>query len=88
MTLIQTTYPNPIALHAVKQEVHSALAGALASVFKKLGTELKPKPKQKLLRCKTTVHVVTLNVRTLNRLGPPLELRASAAEHNTDILCI
>ena len=88
MTLIQTICPNNISLHIGKQGAHSGKVGALTSVFEKSARELKPKPKQKLLRCKSTVHIVTLNVRTLNRIGQLPELTASVAEYNVDIVCI
>ena len=81
--MIQTMYPNCITHCAGKQGVYSAEVGALAQVFENSITELTPK--QKLLRCKSTVHIVTLNIRTLNRIGQLLELTASMAEHNTDI---
>ena len=85
--LIQTKCPNRIALCAGKQGRRAAEVGTLALVFEKSATELKPKPKQKLFRCKSTVHIATLNIRTLNRIGQLPELRASAAEHNIDIAC-
>ena len=69
----------------VKKGARPAEVGALASVFEKSATELK---QQKLLKCKQTVQIVTFNVRTLNRIGQPPELTASALEHNIDIICI
>ena len=86
MTLTQTICPNYIALHASKQEARSVEVGALAPVFKKSAAELKPK--QKLLKCKSTVHIATLNMRILNKIGQLAELTVSAAEYNIDILCI
>ena len=80
--------PNHIALCMGKQREHSAAVGALAPVFEKLAIELKHIPKQKLLRCKSTIHIATLNIRTLNRIGQLPELTATVAEHNIDIVCI
>ena len=65
MALTQTISPNCIALHAGKQRTHSAEVGALAPVFKISASELK----QKLLKCKSMVHIVILNVKTLYRIG-------------------
>ena len=86
MTLTQTICPNRLALRTNKQAAGSAKVGTLASVFEKLATKHKPKPKQKLLWCKSTVHIVTLNVWTLKRICLLPELTASAAEHNIDIV--
>ena len=83
MTHTQTTYINRIALHAGKKGARPAEVGALASVFEKSATELK----QKLLKCKQTIQIVTFNVRTLNRIGQLPELTASAVEHKIDIIC-
>ena len=80
MSLNQTTCSSHIGLHAGKQGEHSTEVGALAAVFKKLATELKSNPK--LLRCKNTVRIVTLNMRTLNRISQLLELIAFSVEHN------
>ena len=66
----------------------SVEVGALFPVFEKSPTELKLKPKQKLLICKNTVHIVTFNVRNLKRIGLLSDLIAPAAEHNIDIVCI
>ena len=57
-----------------KPGAHSAEVEVLAAVFEKSATELK----QKLFRCKITVHIVKLNVRTW----------MSSAEHNIDIVCM
>ena len=57
-------HSNCIILHTRKQGVGSAEVGALAPMFEKSATELKFKPKLKLLKCKSTVHIATLNVRT------------------------
>ena len=51
-------------------------------MFEKSATELK----QKLLKCKQTIQIATFNVRTLNRIGQPPELTASAVEHKIDII--
>ena len=85
MTHTQTTYTNRIALYAGKKGARPAEVGALASVFEKSATELK---RQKLLKCKQTLQIVTFNVRTLNRIGQLLELLASAVQHKIDIICI
>ena len=79
-----TPIPNCIAFHADKQGAHSAEVGALAPVLEKSATELK----LKLLKCKCTVHIATLNARTLNRIGQLPELTVSVAEHNIDIVHI
>ena len=42
LTLIQTVRPNHIALNANKQAAHSAENGALAPVFEKSATDVKP----------------------------------------------
>ena len=73
---------NHIALCASKQGAHSADVGTLAPMFEKSATELKLK--QKLPRCKSTVHIGTFNVRTLNRIGQLLELAAFVAEYDID----
>ena len=82
MTLIQTVYPNHIALRTRNQEACFVEIGILASAFEKSATELKHK--QKLLKCKSTVYIATLNVRTLNRIDQLLVL----TEHNIDIVCV
>ena len=86
MTLTQTICPNCSTLRTGKNEVRSVELGALAPVFEKPATELKVKPKQKLLKCKSTVHILIFNVRTLNRIGQQTELTASVAEHDIDLL--
>ena len=85
MTLIQTMYPNRVTLQAGKQGTRFAEVRALTPVFEKSNTELKLKPKD--LRCKSTACIVTLNIRTLNRIDQLPELTASVAEHNIDIVC-
>ena len=85
MTYTQTTCINCITLRAGKKRARPAEVGALASVFEKSATELK---QQKFLKCKQTMQIATFNIRTLNRIGQILELTASAAEHNIDIICI
>ena len=76
-------FPNHIILCMGKKRAHSAEVGTLPhpSVFEKSVIELKLTPKQKLIRCKSTIKMATLNVRTLNRICQLLELTASAAEH-------
>ena len=86
MIYTQTNSPNRIALHTSKKGVRPAGVGALAPVFEKSATELKLK--QKLLKCKHTIQIVTFNVRTLNRIGQLPELTASAIDHNKDMICI
>ena len=86
MTHTQTTCPNRIALRAGKKGVCPTEAGALIPVFKKSAIELKLK--QKLLKCKCTIQIATLNVRTLNRIGQLPEMTASAIDHNIDTICI
>ena len=65
MTHTQTTYPNHIALRTVKKRRTSCWGWS--PVFEKLATELKIK--QKLLKCKLTIQIVTFKVRTLTRIG-------------------
>ena len=79
---------NCIILRTGKTRVRSAEVRSLAPVLKKSATVLKLKPKLKLLRCKNTVHIATLNNRTLNRIGQLPELTASATEHNIDFVYI
>ena len=50
---------------------------------KKSAKELKLK--QKLLKCKRTIQIVTFNVRTLNRIGLIPEL--TTIDHNIVIIC-
>ena len=52
-------YSNSVALRVSKQGVRSAEIGALA--FEKSAIELKPKPKQKLLKFKSIVYIMTLS---------------------------
>ena len=68
----------------VKKGTRPAQAGALVLVFKKSATELKLK--QKLLKCKNPIQIVTFNVRTLNKIGQLPKLTASAIDHN--IICL
>ena len=86
MTHTQTTCPNCIAHHAGKEGAHPAEVGALAPVFEKFTTELKLK--QKLLKCKCTIQILTFNIRTLNRMGQIPELTALVTDHIIDIICI
>ena len=86
MTHTQTTCPNHIALHMGKKGVCPTEVEALAPVFEKSATELKLK--QKLSKCKSTIQIVTFNVRTLNRIGQLPKWTASAIDHNIDIICI
>ena len=86
MTHTQPSCPNCITLCAGKKGVCPAEVGALASVFEKSATELKPK--QKLLKCKRKIRIATFNVRTLNKIGQIPELTGSEIDHNRDITCI
>ena len=86
MTLTQTPCPNRIPLRAGKKGARPAEVGVLASVFEKSTTELKLK--QKLLKCQRTIQIATFNIRTLNRIGQPPELTASAIDHNIDKICV
>ena len=86
MTHTQTTCPNLITLRSDKKEARPAEVGALSPVFEKSVTELKLK--QKLLNCERTIHIVTFNVRILNRIGQLPELTASVIYHNIDIICM
>ena len=43
---------------------------------------------QKLLKCKSTIQIATIHVRTLNRIGQLPEQTASAIDHNIEIICI
>ena len=71
--------PNRIALCPAE-------VGALTPMFEKSAIELKLK--QKLLKCKSTIQIVTFNVRTLNRIGQLSELTASPTDLNIDIICM
>ena len=85
MTLTQTICPNHIALRMGIPKACSAEDGAMAPVFEKSGTELK----QRLLKCKSTVQIATLNVRTLNRISQLPELSSlihSIPKHNVLII--
>ena len=66
--------------------MHPAEVVALAPVFEKSATELKLN--QTLLKCKCTIQIVKLNVRTLSRIGQLPELTSSAIVHSIDIICI
>ena len=55
-------------------------------MFEKSATELKLK--QKLLKCKSTIQIVTFNVRTLNRIDQQPELTVFAIDHNIEIICM
>ena len=82
----QTTSPNRITLHAGKKWARPAGIESLAPAFEKSATDLKLK--QQLLKCKNTIQIVTLNVRTLNRIGKLSGLTASAIDPYIDIICI
>ena len=84
MTHTQTTGPNCITLYACKKGARPAEVEVLASVFEKSAIELK----QKLLKCKRTIQIVTFNIRTLDRIGQLPALTAPAINHNIDIICI
>ena len=86
MTHTQITCPNCLALHAGKKGACPAEVGTLAPVFEKSATELKLK--QKLLKCKCAIQIVTFNVRTLNRIGQLPELIALAIDCTIDIICM
>ena len=74
---------NSIVLHAGKQGARSAKIGGLAPVFEKSFTEFWTI--SKLIKCKITVHRVTVNVWTLNIVNQLPELTAFTAEHNIDV---
>ncbi len=63
-----------------------AEVSALATVFEKSATKLKPKTK--FLRSKNIVNIVVFNVWMLNTVNQLPQLTASKAEHNTNIMCI
>ena len=86
MTLTQTLCLYRIALRAGLKEALSAEVGALAPVFEKLATELKHN--EIFLKCKSTIQIMTFNVRKLNKTDQLLELTASVLEHNIDIACV
>ena len=69
-----------------KKGVRPTEVGALAPVFEKSATQLKQK--QKLLKFKSTIQIVTFNVRTFYRIGQIPELTASGVDHNIDIICV
>ena len=68
------------------KEAHNAEVRDLSPVFEKLGVELKHK--QNLLKYKSTIHIPTFNVGTLNRIGQLLELIAGVVEHSIDIVYV
>ena len=78
--------PNRIYIPADKEVTRPAEVAALAPMFEKSATKLKLK--QKLLKCKSTIQIVTLNVRSLNRKGQQPEMTASAIDHNKNIISI
>ena len=80
MTLSQTICPDCITLHAGKKE-HSLLT----QVFEKTETELKHE--QEFLKCKSPIHIATINIRALNRIDQLSELTESVLEHNIDKIC-
>ena len=86
MTYTQTTYPNRVALRVGKKMVCPAAVGALAPLLEKSATKLKLK--QKLLKSKSTIQIVTFNVRTFNGIGHIPELTSSAIDHNVEIICM
>ncbi len=69
-----------------KQEAYSIEVRALTPVFEKSIKELKHK--QRFLKCKSTIPIVTSNVRTLNGIDKLQELTVSALEHNVNIECV
>ena len=79
MTLIRIVSPNYIVLNVAKQGMNSDKVEALTVMFKISSNELKPNEP-------TYLHAKTFNVRTLNFSQPAT--RASAAEHNVDIICV
>ena len=80
MTLSKNINLNRISLHAKEQVTLSSEV----QVFIKSASE----PKSILRRYKNTVNIVTLNVRTLNIINYAPGFTASAAEWNTDIICV
>ena len=53
-----------------------------------IGPSIELKQKLKLLKCKTTIQIATLNIRTLNRIGQLPELTVAVIDHNIDIVCV
>ena len=84
LTQIQTKCPSRISF----QGTHFGEVVALAPVLQKPTTEPKPKPKPDLLRGQELFNITTFNVRTLNTINPLLEVIASAADKNIDIVYI
>ena len=78
MTLTQTICPDRITLRAGKKGACSAEVGALAPEFEKSATE----HKQKFLKCKSTIHIATFNVRTLNRIDQSVCVHEYRFHHN------
>ena len=78
MTHTQATCLNLIALSAGEKGACPAEVGDLGTVFEKSSLELK----QKLLKCKQTIQIATVNVRTLNKIRQLPELTASAIDHD------
>ena len=77
---------NHIGFCMGEKRVHPAAVGALAPELEKSATELKLK--QKLLEFKSTIKIVTFNIRILNRIGQLLALTASVIDHIIGIVCI
>ena len=71
-----------------RPKVFSLKVGALGQMFEKSATKLKLYSKLKLLRCKNTIHIATISVRTMNTVNQLPELTAFAVEHNVDIICM
>ena len=65
---------------------HSAETGALAPGLEKSATELKCK--QKFLKYKSTIHILTFNFRTFNRIDTLQELTTTVLEYNINIVCV
>ena len=86
MTHTQTTCRNRIDPHASKTGACPVEVGALVPVFESSATELKQK--QKLLKSKSTMQMVTFSLRTLNRIGQLPELTVFAIDLNIDIICV
>ena len=64
MTLSQTICYNRFTLHAGKNGVRSAVVGALVPMLEKSAIKNK-----KLHKYKSTIQLVSFNLRTLNRRG-------------------
>ena len=83
ITMTFTYFQTASRLPWVKK-ARSAEVGALAPAFEKSASDFKLR--QKVLICKSAIHIVTFKVRTINKIVQLLEQRTSVVEHNIDMI--